>query len=55
MFQNLNIHVNKEIKLLCGRHDLAKTALFQILMGELPADSGFLNGEFHIADVFSQG
>ncbi len=41
MFQNLNIHVNKGDKIaFVGRHDLAKTALFQILMGELPADSG---------------
>ncbi len=35
MFKNLNLHVNKGDKIaLIGRNDLAKTALFQILMGE---------------------
>ncbi|OGX25452.1 MAG: hypothetical protein A2787_06735 [Omnitrophica WOR_2 bacterium RIFCSPHIGHO2_01_FULL_48_9] len=41
MFQNLNIQAHKGDKIaFIGRNDLAKTALFQILLGELPADSG---------------
>ena len=41
MFKGLNIHVEKGDKIaFLGRHDLSKTALFQILMKELEADSG---------------
>lgn len=41
MFKGLNIHVEKGNKIaFLGKNDLAKTALFQILMGELDADSG---------------
>lgn len=41
MFANLNITVEKGDKIaFVGPHDLAKTALFQVLMGELPADCG---------------
>jgi len=41
MFKGLNIHVDKGDKIaFMGRNDLAKTALFQILMGEMEADSG---------------
>jgi len=41
MFTGLNIHVDKGDKIaFLGRNDLAKTALFQILMGEMTADSG---------------
>ena len=41
MFKGLNIQVEKGDKIaFLGRNDLAKTALFQILMGELNADSG---------------
>jgi len=41
MFSNLNLRLNKGDKVaLIGRNDLAKTALFQILTGEMTADSG---------------
>ena len=41
MFKGLSIHVNKGDKIaFVGRNDLAKTTLFQILMGELAPDSG---------------
>src|SRR3989344_905447 len=41
MFQNLNIQAHKGDKIaFIGRNDFAKTALFQILLGELQADSG---------------
>jgi len=41
MFKGLNIQVEKGDKIVfLGKNDLAKTALFQILMGELDADSG---------------
>ncbi len=41
MFKNLTVHVNKGDKItFLGRNALAKTALFQILMGELQPDSG---------------
>lgn len=41
MFRNLTVHVNKGDKIaFLGRNALAKTALFQILMGELEPDSG---------------
>ncbi len=41
MFKDLNIHVNKGDKIaFVGRFDLAKTALFEILMGFDKADSG---------------
>ena len=41
IFDRINIHVDKGDKIaFLGRNDLAKTALFQILMGELEADSG---------------
>lgn len=41
IFKGLNIHVDKGDKIaFMGRNDLAKTALFQILMGEMEADSG---------------
>ena len=41
MFKGLNIQVEKGDKIaFLGKNDLAKTALFQILMGELNADSG---------------
>ena len=41
MFKALDIHVNKGDKVVfLGPNDLAKTALFQILSGELTPDSG---------------
>ena len=41
MFRNFELHVNKGDKIaFVGRNDLAKTALFQILMGELKPDAG---------------
>ena len=41
MFKGLNVHLDKGDKVaFLGRNDLAKTALFQILMGEMNADSG---------------
>ncbi|HBO96449.1 MAG TPA: ABC transporter ATP-binding protein [Candidatus Omnitrophica bacterium] len=41
MFKNLTVHVNKGDKIVfLGRNALAKTALFQILTGELEPDSG---------------
>lgn len=41
MFKNLNIDVTKGEKIaFMGRNDLAKTMLFQILMGEAQFDSG---------------
>ena len=41
MFRGLDIHVEKKDKIaFLGRNDLAKTMLFQILMGEVRADSG---------------
>lgn len=41
MFKDLTIHVEKGDKVaFVGRNDLAKTTLFQILAGELSADSG---------------
>ena len=41
MFNNLTIHVEKGDKIaLVGPHDISKTVLFQVLMGEAPADAG---------------
>ena len=41
IFSNLNIEINKGDKVaFVGPNDLAKTTLFQILTGELPADQG---------------
>lgn len=41
MFQNLNIEVEKGDKIVFfGRNDVAKTILFQILMGEESSDTG---------------
>ena len=41
MFKNLSLHVNKNDKIaFIGSNDLVKTTLFQILTGELEADSG---------------
>ncbi|MFA5039034.1 MAG: ATP-binding cassette domain-containing protein [Candidatus Omnitrophota bacterium] len=41
MFENLDIAISKGDKVaFLGPNDLAKTALFQILMGEMQADSG---------------
>ncbi len=41
MFKNLTVHVNKGDKIaFLGRNALAKTALFQILMGELQPEGG---------------
>ncbi len=41
IFKDLDIHINKGDKIaFVGRNDIAKTTLFQILMGELTADSG---------------
>ncbi len=41
LFKGLDIHVNKGDKIaFIGRNDLAKTALFQILAGEMKADAG---------------
>ena len=41
MFKNLTVHVNKGDKIaFLGRNALAKTALFQILMGELDPEGG---------------
>ncbi len=41
MFKNFSLHANKGDKIaFVGPNDLAKTTLFQILMGELAADSG---------------
>ncbi len=41
MFKNFSLHINKGDKIaLVGPNDLAKTTLFQILMGEMQADSG---------------
>ena len=41
MFKNLTVHVNKGDKIaFLGRNALAKTALFQILTGELEPDGG---------------
>ena len=41
IFKDLSVHVNKGDKIcFLGRNDLAKTALFQILAGELKAESG---------------
>ncbi len=41
MFHDLSIRVNKGDKIVFfGRNDLAKTVLFQILSGEMEADSG---------------
>jgi ATPase subunit of ABC transporter with duplicated ATPase domains len=41
MFKDLTMHVNKGDKIaFVGPNDLAKTTLFQILMGELQPDSG---------------
>ena len=41
LFKGLDIHVNKGDKIaFIGRNDLAKTALFQILMGEMMASGG---------------
>ncbi|MBU4306035.1 MAG: ATP-binding cassette domain-containing protein [Candidatus Omnitrophica bacterium] len=41
MFKDLSIRVEKGDKIaFVGTHDLAKTMLFQVLMGEIPADSG---------------
>jgi ATPase subunit of ABC transporter with duplicated ATPase domains len=41
MFKGLNIHVERGDKVaFLGKNDLAKTALFQILMGELNGDEG---------------
>lgn len=42
MFRGLNIHADKGDKIVfMGRNDLAKTALFQVLMGEARADGGY--------------
>ncbi|MBI5415909.1 MAG: ATP-binding cassette domain-containing protein [Candidatus Omnitrophica bacterium] len=41
MFKNLTVHVNKGDKIaFLGRNALAKTALFQMLMGESQSDGG---------------
>jgi len=41
LFRKFDLHVNKGDKVaFVGRIDLAKSALFQILMGEIEADSG---------------
>lgn len=41
MFKDLHFSVNKGDKIcFVGRNDLAKTALFQVLMGEMAADKG---------------
>ncbi|MDE2231284.1 MAG: ATP-binding cassette domain-containing protein [Candidatus Omnitrophica bacterium] len=41
MFKNFSLHAHKNDKIaFVGPNDLAKTTLFQILMGELKADSG---------------
>jgi ATPase subunit of ABC transporter with duplicated ATPase domains len=41
MFKNLNLQIHKGDKVaFVGRNDLAKTSLFQILMGEMQADEG---------------
>lgn len=41
VFQNLTLHVEKGEKIaFVGPNDIVKTVLFQVLMGELPADSG---------------
>ena len=41
MFKNFNLHVNKGDKIaFIGRNDLAKTLLFQTLMGESPLQEG---------------
>jgi len=41
MFKELNITIEKGEKVaFVGRHDLGKTALFQVLMGELKPDEG---------------
>ena len=41
MFRGLDIHVEKKDKIaFLGRNDLARTVLFQILMGEMQTDSG---------------
>src|SRR3989338_8321493 len=41
MFKNLSAHLNKGDKVcFLGRNDLAKTALFQVLMGEMKAEGG---------------
>lgn len=41
LFKGLDIHVNKGDKIaFIGRNDLAKTALFQLLMGEMTAEKG---------------
>ncbi len=41
MFENLNLMVEKGDKIaFVGPNDLAKTTLFQVLMGETPADRG---------------
>ena len=41
MFKNFSLHAHKGDKIaFVGPNDLAKTVLFQILMGELKADSG---------------
>lgn len=43
MFKDLNLQIHKKDKIaFVGRNDLAKTTLFQILMGELTADKGAL-------------
>lgn len=42
LFANLDITIEKGDKVaFLGANDLAKTTLFQILMGEIPADSGY--------------
>jgi len=41
MFENLDITIEKGDKaVFLGLNDLARTTLFQVLMGEIPADSG---------------
>lgn len=43
MFENLNLRIDKGQKIaFVGPNDLAKTALFQILMGEIQPDKGTL-------------
>ncbi len=53
MFKDFTIHVNKGDKIaFVGPNDLVKTTLFQIIMGELPPDSGSFKWGFSTTQTY---
>ena len=53
MFKNFRLHAGKEERIaLIGRFDKAKTALFQILMGEMQQDAGTFKWGFSTSRAY---